>query len=176
MKHWPKDVTRRYAASVLVPTPGLRDIYSLISNLRSPERVDPEVRAVGLRLTWVEGANRHDRSVIVSRDLPNALPFGSLYASGVLEMATTCCSDDVIALRNLAAEPERRFRRFGFDTQLCPFCDQFLEYGSLDSSLGHCQSCGEVLDWPCNQFTADRADYELRADIIREIEDENRDS
>ena len=89
-------------------------------------------------------------------------------------MARDCALADMIALRNFAADPERKLRRFGFDQQACPFCGVHLEYDTLDFGLGHCLRCGELLGWPLDQRTVDRAEDELREDIMRETESQNR--
>ena len=159
---------------MLVPNPGFRNLYTLLSKLRSPPRLEPEVRALGLRLKWVEHSCRDGALVSVRQDSPRAPPCAHFQENGALVMAKRCSTALVLALRNLAADPDRRFRRFGFDTQACPFCGVSLPYDTLESGLGHCRRCGDLLGWPFDQFTVDRADKDLRNDSLREIaEDEN---
>lgn len=108
------------------------------------------------------------------RDDPSAPARAHIHANGALVKAETCGPDDVVALRNLAADPERRLRRFGFDEQACPFCGIHLPYGTLAFNVGHCEGCADLLGWPFDQFTADCAEDELRADIMRELDEEGR--
>ena len=162
------------SCDTLLPNSGFRELYSLLARLRRPDCPEPEAHALGLRLTWKGSAPQDEGVVAVSRDCHSESVSAQLHADGVLVMAEACTSADVLALRNLAANPERRFRRFGFDTQTCPFCGAHLDYGTCDFGLGHCQPCGGLLSWPLDQITADRAEDELRVDVQRELEDENR--
>ena len=125
-------------------------------------------------MTWVGSPHRRSNAVSVRRDDSPALVCAHIHANGALVKAETCGPDDTVALRNFAADPERKLRRFGFDEQACPFCGIHLPYGTLAFNVGHCEECANLLGWPFDQFTADRAEDELRADIQRELEDENR--
>ena len=157
---------------VVIPNSGFRGLYSLLAQLRRLDCPEPEARGAGLHVTWKYGALQEDGVVEVSRDGQDGSVEARLHVDGVLEMSKTCTPADVLALRNLAANPERRFRRFGFDTQVCPFCRAHLPHGTLDFGLGHCRRCGELLGWSLDQSTADRAEDDLREDVQQELEQE----
>jgi len=159
------------------PGPSFLHLYLLVGALRTGLRPAPAVCGHGLQLSWSMGEDDEGRVVAsAAGDAQGSVALGSIQPDGALLQERHCTSADVIALRNLAADPDRRFRRFGFDTRRCPFCGALLPYGSLDFGLGHCIPCGVLLGWPLDQLTVERAEDELREDIMREVEEENRGS
>ena len=156
------------------PISGLRHVYSLLPKLCTPGNLEPEIRVMGMRFAWVRNRLGGRRAVSIQMDDPAAVATAHLQDDGAVIWAKSRLPAMVIDLRNLAANPERRLRRFGFDTRTCPFCSAFLGYETLDSGLGHCLPCGELLRWPLDQVTADCAEDDLREDIMREIEEEDR--
>ena len=102
------------------------------------------------------------------------LSIGNIMPDGSLLKARGCSLEAILNLRRVAADPGRWFRRYGFDEQLCPFCDNPLPHGTLAFNVGHCERCALLVGWPFDQFTADCAEDVLRADIQRELEEEDR--
>jgi len=158
----------------VIPNPGLRALYSLLNALRGDGRTAPAIRVRGLHLAWREVDKGVGRIVVsTTDDKACSVAFGHILADGMLVMERTCRPKDVLALRNFAADPERKLRRFGFDEQACPFCDIHLPHGTLAFNVGHCGKCALLVGWPFDQFTADCAEDVLRADIQRELEKED---
>lgn len=167
-----RDSTR---TATVIPNPGLRNLYCLLNALRGDGRTAPAAHVRGLHLAWSE-ADKDAGSIVVSmtEDTPCPVAFGQIHADGMFVTEKTCRPEEVLALRNFAADPERKLRRFGFDEQACPFCGIHLPYGTLAFNIGHCEECALLVGWPFDQFTADCAEGVLRADIQRELEEEDR--
>ena len=110
-------------------------------------------------------------------DIRAAVPasIGTIMPDGSLLRASACSSEAILDLRRLAADPGRWFRRFGFDEQLCPFCQSGLPYGTLSFNVGYCQECAARIAWPFNERVAEEAEDELRRDIARELENDDGD-
>ena len=92
---------------------------------------------------------------------------------GSLLKAFRCSPQAILDLRRIAADPGRWFRRFGFDEQLCPFCQTRLPYDTLSFNLGYCKTCADRIAWPFNAKVAEEAENELRQDIGRELGDDD---
>ena len=158
------------APATVIPNPGFQELHRLLSRLRCLEDPEPTVRALGLQLAWADAALQ-DGPVAVTIDCGTAA-HGCIVSDGSFVKTRRCRPETIIALRNLAADPGRRFRRYGQETSRCPFCDEHLGYGERSSVLGYCPGCASRLGWPHDDRAAERAEDELRQDVMREIEDE----
>lgn len=158
-----------------IPNPNFRGLYSLLNAMRAGGCAAPAVRIRGCLLFWSETRTGEGCVVFKMADRGlHSVTVGRIKACGTLITELACRTEDVLTLRNFAADPMRKLRRFGFDEQACPFCDTYLPHGTLAFNVGHCEECAVLVGLPFDQFTADRAEDELRVDIQRELEDENR--
>lgn len=157
----------------LIPNPGLRNLYELLSRLRVADGPTPGVRALGIQLALPDGVSQRD-SIAVRRggDHPSTPAPGYMCVDGSFEKGPEYDRATVLALRNLAADPGRRFRRYGQEESLCPFCQRHLGYGTLASGLGYCSECAGHIGWPHDERAAQIAEDVLRRDIFCEIADE----
>ena len=146
----------------------------MVARLRRPSRPEPEVLTTKLRLAWVRDPGAETGRVTVENRVSDSASIGSIMPDGSLLRAHSASTAAILALRNLAADSERKLRRFGFDEQACPFCAVHLAHDTLAFNIGHCEECAMLLRWPFDQLTAERAEDGLRADILRELEEEDR--
>ena len=160
---------RRWRQTTIIPHPGLGELHRLLRKLRCLDGPEPTVRAVALQLSWANAYLR-DGPITVSVNEDTAAVQGHIAADGSFVKTRRCSLETIIALRNLAAEPSRRFRRYGQETSRCPFCNGHLGFGELSSVIGYCEDCAGRLGWPHDDCAAERAEDELRRDITREIE------
>lgn len=163
---------RSLPRATVIPNPGFQELHGLLRKVHCLDDPEPTVRAIGLQLTWADAALR-DGPLTVSIDRDTAAEQGCISADGSFVKTQRCSPETVIALRNLAADPGRRFRRYGQDTARCPFCQRHLGFGELSSILGYCAECASRLEWPFNDRAAERAEEILRQDVMREIEAED---
>lgn len=94
-------------------------------------------------------------------------------SDGSLPKAQACSPEAVLDMRRVAADPGRWFRRFGFEEQLCPFCQSELPCGTLSFNVGYCLDCATRIAWPFSTRVAEEAEDELRRDIVRELGDDD---
>lgn len=174
MRRQPEADRRSTRPVTITPNPGFRELHRLLGRLPHRGCSTPTVRSLALHLTWsdIEG----DSGSVAVRSNDDSLDSharGYIRHNGSFEKARSCDGETIIALRNLAADPERLFRRYGFETMTCPFCGDRLPHCTLSFGVGYCQVCATLIGWPHDERAAKLAEDALRRDIMREVEDEN---
>lgn len=109
------------AAATITPNAGLGGLYELLGSALRNRSHAPTAHGVGLRFSWMHSP-RAPGSVAVAIDggPPSGDPLGYIRRNGSYDRTTRATPEVTIALRNLATDPGRRFRRYGFETMLCP--------------------------------------------------------
>tara|TARA_R110002072_G_scaffold166989_3_gene320437 strand:+ start:6688 stop:7212 length:525 start_codon:yes stop_codon:yes gene_type:complete len=158
---------------MMTPNPDFRELHRLLDRLSRTGLGAATACSLALHLSWVDDAPNGGMVAVRTTDgSPDSPAHGFSRPDGSYEMTRYCAETTVIAMRNLAADPARRFSRFGQETSICPFCVGHLGFGTLSSVIGYCTGCAERLGWPHNKRAAEHAEDALRMDIVREVEND----